>query len=77
MGYTIEHLSKPAKRCSMLGPFKAHICGLLETHKTPPITNLRIFEIFEEKGCWGKITILRNYLAQVRGKMDKEPVVCT
>ncbi len=46
----VEHLSKPAKRGSMLDPFKAHICELLETHKTPPITNQRIFEILEEKG---------------------------
>ncbi len=59
----------------MLGPFKAHICELLETHKTPPVANQRIFEILGEKGSQGKITILRNYLAQISSKKAKEIVV--
>lgn len=70
------HLLKPVRRGSMLDPFKAYISELLETHKKPPITNQRIFEILEEKGYEGKITILRNYLVQVRGKKTKEPIVC-
>ncbi|MCP4140083.1 MAG: IS21 family transposase [Chloroflexi bacterium] len=71
------HLAKPVRRGSKLDTYKEYISELLETHKTPPITNQRIFEILEEKGYQGKITILRNYLAQVRGKKAKEPVVCT
>lgn len=71
------HLSKPTRRASMLDPYKAHISELIETYKTPPITNQRIFEILKEKGYRGKITILRNYLAGIRGKKAKEPVVCT
>ena len=68
--------SKPDKRSSMLDNYKEYIAELLEKYPDPPITNQRIFEILEEKGFEGKITILRNYLAQIRGKKTKEPVVC-
>jgi len=69
-------LPKPGKRNSKLDPHKEYISELLETHKAPPITNQRIFELLGEKGFEGRITILRNYLAQVRGKKTKEPVIC-
>ena len=70
------HLPKPGKRNSKLNPHKEYISELLETHKAPPMTNQRIFELLGEKGFEGRITILRNYLAQVRGKKTKEPVIC-
>jgi len=69
-------LPKPVKRSSVLDAYKEEIANLLEKHKNPPITNQRLFELLEEKGYTGKITILRNYLAQVRGKKQAEPVVC-
>jgi len=72
----IENPTKPAKRSSMLDTYKEEIADLLEKYKKPPITNQRIYELLEEKGYTGKITILRNYLAQVRGKKTKDPVVC-
>lgn len=71
-----EYFSKPNKRSSKLYSYKEYISELLETHKTPSITNQRIFELLEEKGFEGKITILRNYMAQIRGKKTKEPIVC-
>lgn len=71
-----EYLSKPIKRNSKLDPYKEYISELLETYQIPPITNQRIFELLEEKGFEGKITILRNYLTQIRGKRIKEPIVC-
>ena len=70
------HLLKPARRSSKLDPHKEYISELLEIHKAPPITNQRIFELIGEKGFEGRITILRNYLAQLRGKKTKEPVIC-
>jgi transposase len=69
-------LSEPIQRGSMLDSYKEQIANLLEKYKRPPITNQRIFELLEEKGYQGKITILRNYLAQVRGKKVKDPIVC-
>ena len=71
-----KNLSKPAKRASMLDVYKEYIGELLEQYKSPPITNQRIFELLEEKGYKGKITILRDYLAQIRGKKTKDPIIC-
>jgi len=71
-----KNLSKPAKRASMLDVYKEYIGELLEQYKSPPITNQRIFELLEEKGYKGKITILRDYLAQIRGKKIKDPITC-
>ena len=69
-------LSKPQKKGSMLDPYKEYIAELLAQYKKPAITNQRIFELLEEKGYKGKITILRNYLAGIRGKKTPDPIVC-
>ena len=71
-----EHPSKAGKRGSKLDSYNEYIAELLEKFKNPPITNQRIFELIEEKGYEGKTTILRDYLAQVRGKKTKEPIIC-
>jgi transposase len=65
---------QPQKRTSKLDAYKEHVQTLLEAHKD--ITNERIFEILQEKGYQGKITILRDYLVKVRGKKPAEPIVC-
>lgn len=70
-----DKLSAPAKRPSKLDPFKEYIAELLEKYDKPPITNQRIFELAKEKGYEGSLTIVRDYLAQRRGKKIKEPVV--
>ena len=67
---------KPARQKSKLDTYKPYISSLLEKYKDPPITNQRIYELLEEKGFDGKITIVRNYLAGVRGKKTKDPIVC-
>jgi len=68
--------SKPGKQGSKLDLHKAYIKEILESYKTPPPTNQRIFELIKQKGYDGGITILRNYLSQVRGKQTHDPVVC-
>ncbi len=70
-----EILSVPAKRSSKLDPYKDYISELLEKYKKPPITNQRVFELLKEKGYEGKLTIVRDYLVQRRGKKVQEPVV--
>ncbi len=72
----IERLQKPESRGSKLDVHKAYIGELLEQYNAPPITNQRIYELLLEKGYEGKMTILRNYLAQVRGKKTSESIVC-
>lgn len=72
----VDQLSRPAKRASKLDPYKDYISELLERHKNPPITNQRVFELLLEKGYTGKMSILRDYLARVRGKKRPEPVEC-
>lgn len=71
-----DTLSKPVKRASKLDPYKDYISGLLDTHRDPPITNQRIYELLVEKGYRGKITILRDYLAGIRGKKQPDPIEC-
>ena len=71
-----EKLSTPSKRASKLDPYKEYISELLQKYKTPPITNQRIYELMQEKGYGGKRSILGNYLASIRGKRTKEPIVC-
>lgn len=72
----IQHLVKPGRRGSKIDPYKEYISELLEEYQNPPITNQRIYELLEEKGYPGKTTILGDYLASIRGKRTKEPIVC-
>jgi transposase len=47
---------------------------MLDEHAN--VTNQRMYEMLQEKGYPGKITTLRDYLAQVRGKKSIEPITC-
>ena len=71
-----EKLEKPKSRGSKLDIHKEYIGELLEQYKSPPITNQRIYELLQEREYQGRMTILCNYLAQVRGKKTAEPIVC-
>jgi len=62
------------KRASKLDPYKDIIQGLLEKHAD--ITNERVYEIIQGKGYQGKITTLRDFLVEVRGKKAGEPIFC-
>jgi transposase len=64
--------SKPSK----LDAYKPYIGELLEKFGNPPVTNQRVLELLAEKGYEGGKTILRDYLALVRGKKTPEPIVC-
>jgi transposase len=66
---------KTAEKPSKLDPFKEYIAELLATYTDPPITAQRVLEKIQEKGFDGGHTILRDYLASVRGKQAGEPVV--
>lgn len=66
----------PVSKPSKLDGFKPYIGELLEKYGNPPITNQRVFELVKEKGYQGQLTILRDYLARVRGKKQAEPIVC-
>lgn len=72
VGKVEETVQGPSK----LDAYKPYIGELLERYTRPAITNQRIYELLREKGYEGKITILRNYLVQVRGKKPAEPVFC-
>lgn len=67
---------KPGKQSSKLDDFKGLIKDTLEKYPDPPPTNQRIFEIIKQKGYDGGITILSNYLKQIKGKQTPEPIIC-
>lgn len=69
-------LKKSKTRGSKLDPFKEHIKELLAKYSKNPPTGQRIYEILKERGYDGGISLVRYYLASVRGKIKKEPVVC-
>lgn len=62
------------KRDSKLDPYKEYVLEMLKEHAD--VTNQRIYEMLQEKGYPGKITVLRDYLAGVRGKKSPDPVTC-
>ncbi len=64
------------ERGSKLDPYKDYITEILDTHKSPPVTVQRVFEMLLEKGYAGGKTIVSIYLARVRGSNVKEPVFC-
>jgi len=71
-----EYRLKPKKKDTKLDPYKEYIGELLETYKDPPPTIERVFELIREKGYQGGKTIVSYYLASVRGKQTKEPIIC-
>jgi transposase len=62
------------KRYSKLDPYKEYVLDMLQEHAD--VTNQRIYEMLQEKGYGGKITVLRDYLAGVRGKKSPDPITC-
>ena len=60
------------KRPSKLDPYKTYIGELLE--KYSGITGQRIYELLKEKGYDGEITILRDYLKDIRQVVTKTPL---
>ena len=72
----MEYISKPGKQGSKVDPYKKDIRDLLEIFDKTPPTNQRIFELIQEKGYDGGLTILGDYLQSIRGKNKKEPIVC-
>jgi transposase len=76
-GGTVLKTVQPKSRGSVkLDPYKEYIGELLEQYTDPPATNQRIFELIKEKGYQGGITILGDYLSQIRGKKVEEPIIC-
>jgi len=72
-----EKMGQPQEkktRASKLDPYKEQVQGLLESYKE--ITNQRVYEMIQKEGFQGKISILRDYLLQVRGKKTSEPIYC-
>jgi len=69
-----DTVGQPQKRTSKLDPYKEFITELLATYLDPPPTNQRIFELIQEKGYQGGITILRDYLLTLRRKRKAEPI---
>jgi len=67
---------KPKRKTSKLDPYKEYIHRLVEEYKDPPPTVQRVFELIREQGYPGGKTIVSYYLASIRGKHEKEPVVC-
>ena len=54
---------RPAKRSSLLDPFKGRITRLLDTH---PYSAQQIFQRLREEGYCGGVTILRDYVRLIR-----------
>ena len=57
---------------SVLEPYKPKIHALLA--ENPGLTGVRILEILREEGYPGQISILRDYLRQIRGHYKPNPV---
>lgn len=70
-----DQIPRPQKRASKLDPFKEDINEVLNEFTSPPPTCQRIFEIIQEKGYGGGITILKDYLATIRPKKKAEPII--
>lgn len=72
----VHKIEKTEQAPSKLDAYKPYISELLDKYTSPAITNQRIYELLCEKGYDGKITIVGDYLRQVRGKRSAEPVFC-
>lgn len=69
--------STAKKRGSKLDPYYDYIDELLDTYRDPAITNQRVYELLQEKGYPGKISILRDYLLNKRGKKQAAPIIAS
>ena len=67
-GTVLKTVQSKSRGSVKLDPYKEYIGELLEQYTDPPATNQRIFELIKEKGYQGGITILGDYLSQIRGK---------
>ena len=65
------------KSSPKLDDYKQYIGELLEQYPDPPPTNQRIMELIQDKGYCGGITIVSEYMSQIRGKKTADPVICT
>lgn len=65
-------LSSAAKRKSKLDPYKEAIAELLEKYSN--ITGQRVYEHLKQRGYYGGITIVRDYLQSIRRVGSKEPI---
>jgi transposase len=70
-----DQIPKPQKRASKLDPFKEYINEVLKEFTSPAPTCQRIFELIQEKGYDGGLTILKDYLATIRPKRKAEPII--
>lgn len=61
-------------RASKLDPYKNVIQDLLETFTTPPPSCQRIFEIIQDQGYNGGITLVKDHVATLQPKKKAEPI---
>jgi len=67
-----EEITRKNKRPGKLDPYKEFIAELLEKYSN--ITGERVYEHLKQKGFDGKITIVRDYLQDIRRVGSKTPV---
>jgi transposase len=70
-----EPLPPKSTRRSKLDAYKEYIGEQLEEFAATPPTCQRLFELIQEKGYDGGITILKDYLATVRPKAKPDPIL--
>ena len=68
----VDQIPLKKKRTSKLDPYKEFIVELLGKHNK--ITGQRVYELLNEKGYEGEITIVRDYLKSIREVGSKMPV---
>ena len=68
-----SQIKQKTKRTSKLDPYKSYIGDLLERY--PAITGQRVYEHLRDKGYDGGITIVRDYLQDIRVVVSKTPVI--
>jgi len=69
-----EPLPPKSTRRSKLDAYKEYIGEQLEEFAATPPTCQRLFELIQEKGYDGGITILKDYLATIRPKAKPDPI---
>jgi len=67
-----EEITRKNKKPGKLDPYKEFIAELLEKYSN--ITGQRVYEHLKQKGFDGKITIVRDYLQDIRRVGSKTPV---
>ncbi|MEI6314509.1 MAG: IS21 family transposase [Syntrophus sp. (in: bacteria)] len=67
---------KPQSRGSKLDEHKETIQQLLTKWEDAPATGQRVYEILQQKGYTGGISIVRDYLNKVRGGGNQEVIRC-